>query len=213
MPDSLPVLYSFRRCPYAMRARLALRYSQIKIELREVDLKHKPDAMLQASAKGTVPVLVCPNGTVIEESIEIMYWALQQHDPEHWLKNTNQSEYNQLIIENDESFKVCLDHYKYADRFPEHQQIYYRQQGEKFLQQLETRLNKQTCLINDEPSIADIALLPFIRQFAYVDIQWFKQSPYVKLREWLFCELDSERFHSIMQKHPAWHVHQETLIF
>lgn len=200
----LPVLYSFRRCPYAMRARLAIRYSNIKLELREVDLKNKPPALLQISAKATVPVLVTTQNSVIDESLDIMQWALAQSDPRNWLQSSHKVEIDSLIKQNDSEFKTHLDHYKYADRFPGQSISFYRQQGEHFLQQLEQRLIRQPFLINNTASIADVALFPFIRQFAHVDIQWFESSPYPKLRQWLNNWLESELFLSIMQKHPYW---------
>lgn len=187
-----------------MRARLALRYSDIQVELREIDLKHKPEAMLLASPKATVPVLILPDQTVIDESLDIIHWALQQNDPQHWLQSHTRSESQQLIDENDQSFKRHLDHYKYADRFPAQSPDFYRQQGEAFLQKLELRLQTQTCLFANTLSVADIALLPFIRQFAYVDISWFQHSRYLKLNEWLLKNLQSELFLSIMHKHPIW---------
>ena len=187
-----------------MRARLAIRYSNIKCELREVDLKNKPSTLLQISPKATVPVLVTPQGPVIDESLDIMYWSLAQNDPQNWLQSSHSIEIDSLIQQNDSQFKIHLDHYKYADRFPDQSTDFYRQQGEQFLQLLEQRLIKQSFLISNSTSLADIALFPFIRQFAYVDIQWFESSPYPKLREWLSYWLESELFLSIMKKHPYW---------
>ncbi|VAW66858.1 Glutathione S-transferase domain protein [hydrothermal vent metagenome] len=200
----LPILYTFRRCPYAIRARLAIRYSQLQVELREIELKNKPAELLQASAKATVPVLILNEQTVIDESLDIMHWSLHQYDPENWLQTSHNKKINFLIQHNDAQFKIDLDHYKYADRFPLHAPHYYRQQGERFLIQLEKRLNQHQFLINHCVSIADIALFPFIRQFAYVDIKWFETSPYPKLRSWLSYWLESELFLSIMKKHPVW---------
>ncbi len=198
----LPILYTFRRCPYAMRARLALACAGIALEQREVLLKNKPQAMLDASAKGTVPVLVLPDGQVIDESLDIMLWALQQHDPKHWL--THQDQAMPLIQYNDQSFKPWLDKYKYADRFPEQPQAYYRGQGEAFLQRLETQLNQQAFLHDNHPTLADYAIFPFIRQFAFVDKLWFEQAPYPKLQAWLHHLLHSPLFEKIMVKHPIW---------
>ena len=117
--EQTPILYSFRRCPYAMRARLAIRYSQLQVRLREVDLKNKPAEMLLVSPKATVPVLVCHNQTIIDESLDIMLWALKKNDPEHWLIDPLNTEIHPLVLQNDAQFKTHLDHYKYADRFPE----------------------------------------------------------------------------------------------
>jgi len=212
---ALPVLYSFRRCPYAMRARMAIAYSGNKVELREVALKEKPEALLQASAKGTVPVLVLENGEVIDESLDIMYWALSRHDPDHWLALTSdtKTESQQLINENDTVFKPYLDHYKYADRYPQHSTQYYRVQGETFLAQLEKRLSAHSHLLGSEISLVDIALFPFIRQFAHVDKDWFDQAPYPCLQAWLEALLGSELFNYVMKKYPPWDTTQNRLIF
>ena len=195
-----------------MRTRMAIRKSNIEIELREVDLKDKPAAMIQASPKATVPVLI-HNNSITDESLDIMLWALQQSDPDNWLIKKHLDEINSLIKFNDNIFKIHLDHYKYSDRFPQQSQLHYREKGEEFLQQLEDRLNTHTFLIDSEPCLADIALFPFIRQFAYVDIKWFEQSPYPKLRQWLQSWLDSNLFISIMQKYPAWQEDQPPTIF
>ncbi len=211
MSDSLPVLYSFRRCPYAMRARMAIRYSGIPVELREVMLKNKPETMLRASPKATVPVLI-DHDRVIDESLDIIFWALQQHDPDHWLEPQQQDQALSLIRQNDNIFKIHLDHYKYFDRFPEHDQLYYRQKGEIFLQALEQRLQQQPFLLG-EAGLADIAIFPFIRQFAFVDMPWFETSPYPALRNWLNHWLDSDHFSSIMQKYPAWDENSAPVIF
>jgi len=204
MPESLPILYSFRRCPYAMRARLAIRYSNLQVELREVDLKNKPPEMLLASPKATVPVLLLSDYSVLDESLDIMHWSLQQSDSKNWLQNNYQEEIEQLIQQNDQSFKTDLDHYKYSDRFPQQTAVYYRQQGERFLKILEDKLLHHQFLINENISLADIALFPFIRQFAYVDIQWFDSSDYPKLRNWLTYWLESDLFISIMHKQACW---------
>lgn len=204
MTSKLPVLYSFRRCPYAIRARLALNYSQIQVELREVELKNKPPQMLAISPKGTVPVLQLNNGDIIEESLEIIYWALAQHDPQQWLTKNNQSKIKDLISKNDGQFKYYLDRYKYADRFPEFSEKFYRQKGEVFLLELEQLLKSHKYLLQDSPSLADMALFPFIRQFANVDNTWFWKADYPKLQEWLQGLLDSELFIKVMEKYPPW---------
>lgn len=215
--NQIPILYSFRRCPYAIRARLAIRYSKLRVELREVDLKNKPAQLLLASPKGTVPVLVCQNKTVIDESLDIMSWALEHNDPQGWLANSEHTKTDPLILQNDTLFKVNLDHYKYADRFPELPAHSYRQQGEIFLKQLEQRLSKQVFLTGNSASLTDIAIFPFIRQFAYVDMHWFETSPYPELRNWLARWLESELFLSIMHKHLYWQAeskeHKKPIIF
>lgn len=198
----LPILYSYRRCPYAMRARMALRYSGIETEIREIALKQKPAHMLALSPKGTVPVLVMEDGAVIDESLDIMRWALVRHDPQGWLQDQALSAV--LIAENDGSFKQALDRYKYAVRFPEQPAEVYRATGERFLLALETRLQQHANLLGDAPRLADVALFPFVRQFAAVDAAWWEVSPYPALRGWLDKWVGSRLFESIMQKHPVW---------
>lgn len=206
-PTRPAIFYSFRRCPYAMRARLAICYSQVEVELREVVLKDKPISLLAYSPKGTVPVLVTHDKTVIDESRDIMNWALLQNDRQDWLRAEQpqlQKQINLLIDENDNEFKVILDKYKYADRHPEYSKIEYREQGNRFLNQLELLLNLHNDLIDDNVSLADIAIVPFIRQFASVDKHWFEQSPYPKLRAWLTRHTGSALFTEIMYKFPQW---------
>ena len=191
-------LYSFRRCPYAMRARMALRYSGVPVEIVEVSLKAKPAEMLAISPKGTVPVLNA-NGQVIDESLEIMRWALAQNDPDDWLLGGD-SRIAGLIEANDQGFKVHLNRYKYAGRYPEQPMEVYRAEGALFLQQLDELLRDRDYLLSDHLSLADVALLPFVRQFAHVDREWFAQTPYVRLQAWLQSFLESELFTAIMKK-------------
>jgi glutathione S-transferase len=202
MADSLPILYSFRRCPYAIRARLAIAYAGIPVEIREVHLKYKPEHMLAISPKGTVPVLQLPDGKVIDESLDIMHWALAQHDPEHWLDAVQDVE--TLIQWNDGDFKFYLDRYKYADRYPEFAASYYRSQGEQFLAELESKLSQNPYLGSSHFSIADAAIFPFIRQFAAVDDQWFLSSEYRHLINWLNRLVISDLFGLVMVKYPIW---------
>ncbi len=199
-----------------MRARLGIYLAQKPVNLREIVLKHKPAAMLALSPKGTVPVLILQNGVVIEESFEIMCWALSQHDPKDLLlaNNSNKQEAAKALIEyNDQVFKSWLDKYKYADRFPEHSQQHYRQQGELYIQQLESLLDKQPQLLGQTPSIADYAIYPFIRQFAHVDKAWFEQSAYKNVQLWLANHLQSEAFTTIMQKFPTWLESEQEFLF
>ncbi|WKV98687.1 glutathione S-transferase [Pseudomonas sp. H22_DOA] len=191
-------LYSFRRCPYAMRARMALRYCGVPVEIIEVSLKAKPAEMLAISPKGTVPVLDA-DGRVIDESLEIMRWALAQNDPQDWLLGGD-ARIAELIEANDQVFKGHLNRYKYAERYPEQPMEVYRVEGEMFLRRLEELLEGRDCLLTDHPSLADVALLPFVRQFAHVDREWFAQTPYVRLQAWLQRFLESELFTSIMKK-------------
>jgi glutathione S-transferase len=199
----LPILYSYRRCPYAMRARMALSYAGIAVEVREISLKDKPAHMLQVSPKATVPVLVLPDGQVIDQSLQIMQWALQQHDADGWLSADPQHA-ALLIAENDGSFKQNLDRYKYAIRFPEHSAADYRQQGELFLAKLELHLQQTSFLLSNKISLADIAIFPFIRQFAAVDGDWFASADYIKLKSWLQHLVESELFQGAMLKYPTY---------
>lgn len=199
----LPILYSYRRCPYAMRARMALFVAEITVEIREISLRNKPAQMLQVSPKGTVPILVVNNQQVIEQSKDIMIWALQQHDPEEWL-NVAVEERERWIGMNDGPFKKVLDQYKYPDRHPEYAQTHYRAQGEIYLQQLEQQLSQHRFLIGDKATLVDVALFPFVRQFAAVDAEWFASSQYRHLNAWLTYWVECELFARIMQKHPTY---------
>lgn len=202
MTKPLPILYSFRRCPYAIRARLAIAYAGIPVEIREVQLKQKPEQMLALSPKGTVPILQLPDGKVIDESLDIMRWALAQNDPDDWLDVGEDSE--KLIQWSDGDFKVYLDRYKYADRYPEFSESYYRSQGEKFLVALESKLSQAQYLGGNHFSLLDAAISPFIRQFAAVDGHWFQSSDYRQLKNWLNGILVADLFVSVMGKRPVW---------
>ncbi|MDE1912732.1 MAG: glutathione S-transferase [Pseudomonas sp.] len=192
------VLYSFRRCPYAMRARMALRYSGVAVQIIEVSLKAKPAEMLALSPKGTVPVLSV-DGRVIDESLAIMRWALAQNDPEGWLLGDDRAT-QALIEENDQGFKHQLNRYKYAERYPEQPMEHYRAEGEVFLMKLEGLLAEQEYLLAGHLSLADVALAPFVRQFAHVDREWFGQAPYPRLQGWLQRFLESPLFIVVMAK-------------
>jgi glutathione S-transferase len=196
-----PVLYSFMRCPYAIRARMGLLYAGICYELREVSLKNKPPEMLAISPKGTTPVLQLTDGRVLEESLDIMDWAIAQNDPEGWRQfPQRQLELGQkLIALNDSKFKQILDRYKYHVRFTESQSTY-RSQAEPYLKRLEQLLQTHPFLLSDRPSVADVAIFPFIRQFAHVDLQWFDNSPYPALVRWLNFYKSSPLFLKVMEK-------------
>lgn len=214
---SLPCLYSFRRCPYAMRARLGILFAGLEVELREVVLKNKPEQLLAISPKGTVPVLASAEktniqGCVIEESKEILEWALEQQDPQGLL-NTHLTSANMLINQNDKEFKPWLDRYKYADRYPELTQLDYRKKGEVFLQLLENLLIKHQYLLGDNASIADIGIMPFVRQFAHVDRDVFYSLPYPKLQKWLKDWLEDPLFLLAMVKFQPWQEGDEPQIF
>ena len=195
-------LYSFRRCPYAMRARMALRYCEVPVDIVEVSLKAKPAEMLALSSKGTVPVLDV-DAQVIDDRLDIMRWAVARHDPQDWLLKDDpqgQLAIEALIEENDQHFKVHLNRYKYAERYPEQPMAFYRAEGEVFLRKLDELLEGRDYLLTDHPSLADVALMPFIRQFAHVDREWFAQTPYRRLQAWLQRFLESDLFTSIMKK-------------
>ena len=210
-PAALPVLYSFRRCPYAIRARLALLASGQPCELREVVLKNKPPALLAASPKGTVPVLVLPDGTVIERSLEIMRWALQRHDPLGWLGPDGQcaNDVLALISECDGDFKRNLDRYKYPDRHAsdgpaDADLLSPRERCATFLRQLEQRLRTNGQLAGPRASLADAALMPFVRQFAGVEPAWFAAQPWPLLHSWLSGWMGTGMFALAMHRFPAW---------
>jgi glutathione S-transferase len=202
---ALPVLYSFRRCPYAIRARLALRYTGINVALREILLKEKPADMLTASPKGTVPVLVL-NGEVqevIDESLDIMLWALGQNDPDGWLE-PDLADARQLIDANDHQFKPWLDRYKYPDRHADIESGEPLEHCETFLRALEARLQNTEYLFDSRVSLVDMSIYPFVRQFAFTDMDWFQASDYKELNRWLQTFLDSRLFTSVMEKYPQW---------
>ena len=215
MSTNLPILYTFRRCPYAMRARLAIAYSQQRIEWREVLLKAKPDELIQISPKATVPVLHLENGQVIDESLDIMFWALNKNDPDLWIGNdpNARNQINTLIQENDFLFKPNLDRYKYSVRFPEKTPTEHRKVGEQFLAGLEQRLTLTPYLIGEQITLADTAIFPFIRQFVGVDPKWFQDAPYPKLRAWLQQWLDSALFQTVMKKHAPWNNGDIPIVF
>lgn len=197
-----PLLYTFRRCPFAIRARMAIKISGFEVDHCEVDLRNKPQALLDCSPKGTVPVLQFSDGKIIEESLEIMQWVLSLNDPEKWLDGDNGAsvEMIELIFQNDHSFKPALDKYKYAVHFPEHSAEYYREIAEVFLQILDDRLSQQPYLMGDHRSLADMAILPFVRQFYNVDNDWFLASKYTHVIKWLDAFIQSSLFKTVLQK-------------
>jgi len=201
------ILYSFRRCPYAMRARMAIYYAGIKVALREVDLREKPQAMLLVSPKATVPVLVKVNKKIIDESLDIIDWALSILDPDGWrcdLSTQQLNDGNAIIKENDTEFKTHLDQYKYADRFSELRREDSRNKGMQFLAKLEIRLQHSKYLVGNKISFIDIAVFPFVRQFAHVDKDWFDESECIHLQKWLQAFIDSKGFKVIMNKYSVW---------
>jgi glutathione S-transferase len=201
-----PILYSFRRCPYAMRARLALQASGVEVELREIVLKDKPQALLQASAKGTVPVLVLPDGQVLEQSLDIMRWALEHNDPLHWLpgNDVNWNDVRSAIERNDGPFKQALDRYKYPSRFALEDGLAPRSEASLVLMDWEQRLRHQAFLSGARWGLLDAAIAPFVRQFAHVDAAWFAQQPWTGLVQWLRAFENSQAFAGVMHKEPVW---------
>ena len=196
-----------------MRARLAIKSCDIKVEIREIKLRQKPPEMLHISPKGTVPVLQLNNGNIIDESWDIVHWASSQRDPLNLRGNEDQlNVINGLIKINDNDFKTHLDHYKYADRFPEHPAEHYRYQAESFLQVLNNHLKTNPYLLGTNLSLADIGVFPFIRQFAHVDIQWFRQTPYPHLITWMEQLLNSPLFNSIMIKYTPWSANDTPIV-
>jgi glutathione S-transferase len=198
--NAAPILYSFRRCPYAIRARMALWVAGITVELREVKLAAKPPQLAEASPKATVPVLVLSDGTVIDESLGIMRWALAQHDPEGWLSSDD----NALIAVNDGPFKHHLDRAKYPGRYEEDGETDHRAAALALLVPLEARLARAPQLCGERRTLTDIALFPFIRQFAAIDPEWFSAEPLPRLQAWLEGHATSALFATIMPKFAPW---------
>lgn len=197
---TLPIFYSFRRCPYAMRARLALQSTGIQVELREIVLKDKAPEFLDTSPSKTVPCLKAGK-RIIDESLHIMAWALGQKDPEHWLEMPPEG--YELIAQCDGPFKQALDRTKYATRYPENDPSEERKKASDFIEVLETQLT-DGFLFADTPKVADMAILPFVRQFANTDKTWFANQPWPKVQTWLDTFVNSDQFSSIMNKYPKW---------
>ncbi len=213
---ALPILYSFRRCPYAIRARLALRYAGISVELREVSLRAKPAQMIESSPKGTVPVLVLPGNReapkILEESMDIIHWSLASNDPDAWLTpDTDDAEL--LINSNDADFKYWLDRYKYPERYEIASADKPLAECHEFLARLERLLVEHEYLIGDRMTVADVAVFPFVRQFAFVDEDRFAASPFNAVQVWLDRFLRSELFASVMQKYPVWKPDSVQIVF
>lgn len=211
---NLPVLYSFRRCPYAMRARMALDYAGVNVHLREVVLRSKPDELLRISPKGTVPVLQLPDGRVIDQSWDIMRWACEQADLQDWLAPALTDEAQAWLRINDGPFKQCLDRYKYPERHPESPAETYRAQGvATLLQPLEDQLRQTSFVMGPSACLIDVALMPFVRQFAQVDAAWFDNAPFPALQAWLRHWLQSDRFERVMQKFEPWVPDHDAIVF
>jgi len=214
--ENHPILYSFRRCPYAMRARMSLLIAGIDVELREVALRNKPAEMLALSPKATVPVLELTDGSILEESIDIMRWAWQEVDDDSGVQYVSQTQSEELIkpLEQGEgSFKILLDKYKYADRHPERTAQAYRSDAEQYLRTLSAQLGEQDFLFGPMWSFADIAIAPFIRQFARVDQEWFNNSEHQTVRHWLTRILESNEFQYCMKKVKPWYADTKPVLF
>ena len=205
-----PILYSYRRCPYAIRSRMALAYTDIQLEIREISLQNRPKELYAVSKKGTVPVLITIDGLVIEESLEIMLWALKNNLNQSWLMENHNKEI-EMINKNDILFKKWLDRYKYHDRYPENSKEHYRKKCSNILSDYENQLNNTKYFLRDSISIADIAIFPFVRQFANIDYQWFENN-YNKLRSWLEEIYSSNLFIQIMKKYEMWNNKNKSII-
>ena len=204
-----PILYSFRRCPYAIRARIVLSYMEVSVELREVLLNERPQSLYKISSKGTVPVLLLKDGKVLDESLDIMRWAMKQGEQKLYEDKLN--EQNQLIKYNDTKFKYWLDKYKYHVRYLEHSREYYQRKCSKTLSEYDMRLRGNAYLMGDRIRLADIAIFPFIRQCANVDQNWFNNK-YPNLNRWLEIWKQSQLFKSVMTKYNQWRLGDEMLI-
>ncbi len=214
MRTDLPILYSFRRCPYAMRARAALLVSEQQVCLREIILSKKPEHMLTISPKGTVPVLLLTDGTVIDESLEIMLWTLQRSDPKGWLKPSvgTLDDALALISKCDGEFKTNLDRFKYADKNENADPVFHRTCAEIFLEELETRLVTTRFLCGKTQTLADQAIMPFVRQFAGAAGSWFNTAPYPATRAWLNALIAAPMFDAIMAKVEPWQENSPEII-
>jgi glutathione S-transferase len=206
----LPILYSLQHCPYAMRARLGLLMAQQHVMLRAIVMKDKPQEMLTVSPKGTVPVLILPDESIVDESLDIMLWALQQNDPEDLLHKDSPEDLAamlELITRNDKEFKPQLEIYKKSKRFRTGTELEERQKCEIFIAELEQMLadkERGGNFIGDKPGLIDYALLPFVRQFSRVNKAWFKAAPYPLLQAWLVHHLESRLYSKAMAKFPLW---------
>lgn len=205
--DQLPVLYSFRRCPYAMRARMALYLSGVSVELREVVLRDKPESMLTLSPKGTVPVLQLQDGSVLDESLDIMLWGRKQAESRAWPDRDEEAETTalQLVQRIDSEFKYHLDRYKYPNRYEGTVAEIHREEAAKILHDISGRLERATYLSEAAtPGLADYAIMPFVRQFSGVEAAWFRQQPWSALILWLDQLLIAIPFTAVMNKYAPW---------
>ena len=196
-----PILYSFRRCPYAMRVRFVLRKAKIKIELRAILLKKKPKEFLKLSKDGTVPILLIPGKTVIQESLDIIFWAFDQKKNE---KESVDQKSLDLIKKIDTCFKKNLDNYKYPNKFDIKNTKKYRDKNLSYLHILNEKLKEKKFLKSDELSFLDYSIFPFIRQFRNVDPNWFDSLKFDYLINWFSFIVESKEFNDIMKKYSVW---------
>ena len=214
--QDLPILYSLRRCPYAMRARLGILLANQQVLIREIVTKDKPEELLERSPKGTVPVLVLPNGKVIEQSLDVMMWALQQNDPQDLLRSSNPSlseQIHQLIQHNDNEFIGHLEKYRASVRYRNNDIEQRRNLCEVFIAELEDKLAQHDYLFGDSPSLADFAVMPFVSQFVRVEKKWFVQSEYQNVVRWLRTHLESKLYTHVMKQYPLWNDTKQDCLF
>lgn len=213
---SLPILYSLRQCPYAMRARLGILLAEQQVLLRDIVMTNIPAEMFAASPKGEVPTLVINDASVLDESLDIMIWALKQNDPSNLLYSHQENAFEKmltLISRNDNAFVEELKKYKAASRYHDAAEGEYRQQCEVFIKHIEELLTKHEFIFGNAPSLVDYAILPFIRQFSRVDRKWYLHSPYPKLRAWLEKHYQNPLFSKAMKKYPQWLDSKEEIVF
>ncbi|WP_215408065.1 glutathione S-transferase [Vibrio gigantis] len=214
--SDLPILYSLRRCPYAMRGRMGIALSKQKVLLREIVTKDKPSELLASSPKGTVPVLVLPNGQIIEQSIEVMNWALKLNDPQDLLRSSNPTlneQIQQIIRTNDDDFIGHLEKYRASVRYRNIDVELRRHACEVFISRLEAQLTNQPYLFGETPSLADFAVMPFISQFVRVEKKWFVKSEYQNVGRWLRAHLDSKLYTQVMKQYPLWNETKQDCLF
>ena len=215
-PSALPILYSLRRCPYAMRGRMVIALSKQQVLLREIVTKDKPSELLASSPKGTVPVLVLSDGKVIEQSLDVMMWALQQNDPQDLLRSSNPSlseQIDQLIQRNDNEFIGHLEKYRASVRYRNDDIEQRRNLCEAFISELDAKLANHDYLFGDSPSLADFAVMPFVSQFVRVEKKWFVQSEYQNVGRWLRSHLESKLYTQVMKRYPLWKDTKQDCLF
>ena len=205
-----PILYTFRRCPYAIRTRMVIKLSQITVEIREIELKNKPREFLELSPKGTVPVLLTDSGQVLEESLDIINWALDSNDPNNLLSecNLSKSQFKELLKKLDDDFKINLDKYKYPNRYQGVDRNFNRDANLNFLANLDNILKTSEYINCNHLTLIDYLIFPFIRQFRNVDENWFDCLNFNYLKKWLNNLMESEDFKSIMKKYTVWNSNQ-----